>query len=82
METVKSTKDAKIFKKRNGRYAVKNSDGKWVNGEEKVKILSAEGLIKVSIPKKVEEPPAEEPAADAATEETATDAPAEETPAE
>lgn len=60
METVKATKDAKIFKKRNGRFAVKNSSGKWVNGEEKVKILSTEGLIKVSMPKAKEEPAAEE----------------------
>ena len=78
METVKATKDFKIFKKRNGRFGVKNAKGQWVNGEEKVKILSTEGLIKVSIPKKVEEPPAEEAAAEAPAEET----PAEETPAE
>lgn len=77
METVKSTKEFKIFKKKNGRYGVKNEKGQWINGEEKVKILSSEGLIKVSIPKKVEEPPAEE-----ATEAAAEEAPAEETPAE
>ncbi len=76
METVKSTKDFKILKKRNGRYGVKNDKGKWINGEEKVKILSSEGLIKVSVPKKVEEPAAEEAPADGATEETS------ETPAE
>lgn len=74
METVKATKEFKIFKKRNGRYSVKNDKGKWINGEEKVKILSAEGLIKVSIPKKVEEPPAEEAPVEAAAE--ATESPA------
>lgn len=74
METVKATKEFKIFKKRNGRYSVKNDKGKWINGEEKVKILSAEGLIKVSIPKKVEEPPAEEAPDEAAAE--ATESPA------
>ena len=65
MEVVKNSKDGKIVKKRNGRYAVKNEKGQWVNGEEKVKILSAAGLIKVSIPKKKEEPaPEEAPAAE------------------
>lgn len=65
METVKQTKEFKIFKKRNGRYGVKSSNGKWINGEEKVKILSTEGLIKLSAPKKKEEPAAEEaPAAE------------------
>ena len=59
METVKSTKDFKILKKRNGRYAVKGAKGQWINGEEKVKILTGESLIKVSVPKKVEEPAAE-----------------------
>ena len=70
METVKETKDFKILKKRNGRYGVKSAAGKWLNGEEKVKILSAEGLIKVSVPKKKEEP-AEEAAAEAPAEEAA-----------
>ena len=65
METVKQTKEFKIVKKRSGRYGVKSTAGKWINGEEKVKILSAEGLVKVSIPKKKEEPPVEEAAAEA-----------------
>ncbi len=60
MENVKTTKEFKIFKKRNGRYGVKSAQGKWLNGEEKVKILSSEGLIKLSAPKKKEEPAAEE----------------------
>ena len=64
MENVKTTKEFKIFKKRNGRFAVKSAQGKWVNGEDKVKVLSTEGLIKLSAPKKVEETPAEEPAAE------------------
>ena len=71
MENVKTTKEFKIFKKRNGRFGVKNAKGKWINGEEKVKILSSEGLIKVSVPKKVEEPAAEEAPVEAAAEETA-----------
>ena len=56
MELVKSSSDFTIYKKRNGRYGVKNSAGKWVNGDEKVKILLGEGLIKVAAPK---EKPAE-----------------------
>lgn len=51
MEKVKATKEYKILKKRNGRYAVKNAKGQWINKEEKVNILLAEKLIKLS-PKK------------------------------
>lgn len=65
MEVVKSTKLYTVFKKRNGRYGVKKTNGSWINGEEKVKILLDEGLIKVAEPK-VE---AEAPAEDAASEE-------------
>ena len=78
METVKTTGEFKIFKKRNGRYGIKSTKGKWINGEEKVKILTSEGLIKISAAKKKEEAPAPEEAAAPATEE----APAAETPAE
>ena len=66
MEVVKTTKEFKIVKKRSGRYAVKSAKGKWINGEEKVKILKAENLIKVSVTKKKEEPA---PAAEAPSEE-------------
>jgi hypothetical protein len=60
MENVKSTKEYKIFKKKSGRYAVKNEKGKWVNGDDKVQILLKEKLIKVNPAKKVEAAPAEE----------------------
>jgi hypothetical protein len=53
MEKVKQTKEYKILKKRNGRYAVRTLKGKWVNGEDKVKVLLSEKLIKIS-PKKAE----------------------------
>lgn len=69
MEVVKQTKEHTIIKKRNGRYGVKNAQGKWINKEDKVKVLLGEGLIKVAEPKK-EEPVAEE-AAEETTEETA-----------
>ena len=48
MEVVKNTKQYTIFKKRNGRYGVKKPNGSWINGDEKVKILLDEGLIKVA----------------------------------
>ncbi len=51
MEIVKKTDDYVIYRKRNGRLAVKNADRKWVNGEDKVKILLAEGLIRLDEPK-------------------------------
>ncbi len=63
MKVVKKTAEYTVFQKRNSRYAVKNSAQKIVNGEDKVKILLAEGLIKLTEPKAVEEAP-EEPAAE------------------
>ena len=69
MEVVKKTDDFSIIKKRNGRYGVKATNGKWLNADKKVEILLAEGLIKVAAPKKVEEPAEEAPAE--TTEETA-----------
>lgn len=59
MELAKKTADYSIFKKRNGRYGVKNSAGKWVNAADKAAILSKEGMIKLS-PKKAAEPEASE----------------------
>ncbi len=59
MEKVKSTKEYNIFKKKSGRYGVRATNGKWVNGEEKVKILLDEKFIKLSPKKVVEEAPAE-----------------------
>jgi hypothetical protein len=37
----------KLVKKRNGRWSVKGTNGKYINGEEKVKILVGKGLVKV-----------------------------------
>ncbi len=59
MELTKKTADYSIFKKRNGRFGVKNAAGKWVNAADKTAILSKEGMIKLS-PKKAA--PAEESA--------------------
>ena len=66
MEIVKKTDKYTIFKKKTGRYSVKDDSKKYMNGEEKIKILVEEGLIKIS-PKKVkEEAPAEETKAEEA----------------
>jgi hypothetical protein len=65
MKQVKKTSEYTIYQKRSGRYAVQGAKRQFVNGEEKAKILLAEGLIKLTEPKPKEEAPAEEPAADA-----------------
>ncbi|MEK6623689.1 MAG: hypothetical protein AABY86_01890 [Bdellovibrionota bacterium] len=49
---VKKTDTFTILQKRSGRYAVKGANGKWINAEEKVKILLAAGLIKTPAKKK------------------------------
>jgi hypothetical protein len=75
MEVVKQTKEFTVVKKRSGRYGVKNAQNKWINGDEKVKILLGEGLIKAAAPAPKEEAPAEEaPAEEAAAEETTEEA--------
>lgn len=58
MEAIKKDKAYTILKKRSGRYAVLNQDKQFVKAEEKTKILLKEGLIKLSTPKKKEEPAA------------------------
>jgi predicted aspartyl protease len=55
MEVVKKTKEFTIVKKKNGRYGVQVKK-KWVNGDDKVKILLDAGLSKVAVKK---EAPAE-----------------------
>ena len=90
MELIKKTDDYTIYKKRSGRYAVQNKDKKYLTEKEKVEILLAEKLIKLSPSKKpveeapVEEAPVEEaPAAEAPVEEApAAEAPGEEAPVE
>ncbi|TNF01159.1 MAG: hypothetical protein EP326_05030 [Deltaproteobacteria bacterium] len=73
MEVVKKTDAYVIVKKRSGRFGVKNSSGKWINGEEKVKILVEAGLVKAAVAKK-EEPVAEETAEAAPAEEASAEA--------
>ena len=86
MKLIKKTADYKIFVRGDERYAVQDSSGKPVNGEEKVRILVEEELIKVTVPAPKEEAPeAEEAASDEAAEATGDDteeAPAEDSTAE
>ena len=75
MESVKKTAEYEILKKRSGRYAVRSADRKWISGDEKVKILVDEKLIKTAAPKPAEPEPVEEEAP--AEPEASEDAPAE-----
>lgn len=69
MKATKKTAEYTIYQKRNNRYAVKGANSKWLNGEDKVKILLAEGLIKLTAAAPKEETTAE----DAAVEDTKED---------
>ena len=66
MKLIKKTADYKIFMRGDDRYAVQDASGKPVNGEEKVRILVEEELIKVTVPNPKEEAPE---AAEAGTDE-------------
>ena len=87
MTLIKKTENYKIYLRGDMRYAVQDSSGKPVNGEEKVRILIEEDLIKVAVPTEapaeeavVEQAPAAEeaPAEDPAEEEAPAEEPAEE----
>ena len=74
MKLVRKTTEYKIFLRGDNRYAVQNANGKPVNGEEKVSILIAEELIKVTAPTETApgvEETVEDVAAEAAEEEGA-----------
>jgi len=62
MKVVKKTADYTVYQRGDERYAVKDAEKKPVNGDEKVRILLEEGLIKVAAPAAPAEP---EPAAEA-----------------
>ena len=80
MKLIKKMADYKIFMRGDERYAVQDANGKPINGEEKVKILVAEDLIKVTVPGPKEEAPAE--AEDAGADDEVEAAEAEEAPAD
>jgi len=71
MTLVKKTNEYKIFKRGDERFAVQGADGKPVNGEEKVKVLLAEELIKITQPAAPVEEPAAAEEAEATEEEVA-----------
>ncbi|MCG6970699.1 MAG: hypothetical protein LJE85_13115 [Gammaproteobacteria bacterium] len=59
MDVIKKSADYTIYQKRSNRYAVKDANNRWVHGDDKVKILLAEKLVKAPAPKPKEEPAAE-----------------------
>jgi hypothetical protein len=74
MKLIKKTDEYSIFQRGDERYAVKDAAKKPVNGDEKVRILLAEGLIKVTEPAAPAEPePAEEETVDEASAEASAD---------
>ena len=66
MKVVKKTDEYAILKRRDNRFAVVDNNKRPINGEDKAKILSAEGMIKIPEPKAA--PVEEEAPADDATE--------------
>ena len=85
MKLVRKTAEYKIFLRGDNRYAVQNANGKPVNGEEKVNILIAEELIKVTAPTEATpavEETVEDVAAEAAEEVAAEEEASAEEPAE
>ena len=68
MRLIKKTAEYKIFMRGDDRYAIQDANGKPVNGEEKVRILVEEDLIKVTLPSPKEEAPESEDAADSVAE--------------
>ena len=71
MKLVKKTDEYSIYLRGDKRYAVEDARKQPVNGEEKVRILVAEELVKVAVPPRKEEPVAEEAAAEEAPAEEA-----------
>jgi hypothetical protein len=80
MKVVVKNDEYTIYQRRDGRYAVENAAKKAVNGDEKVAILLANELVKVTPPAAPAEEPAEDVVEESAEETTAeaADEPAEE----
>ena len=64
MKVIAKTDEYTVYQKRNERYAVRNNDRKWVNGEDKVAILLEHKLI-TAPPQKAPEPEPEAETAEA-----------------
>ena len=70
MKVVLKTDEYTIYQKRSERYAVKDSNKAWINGDAKTAILLEHKLIDAVAPKPAEpEPAAEEAAPEAAASE-------------
>ena len=54
MKLIKRTASHAIYQRRDGRYAVRSTRRQAINGEEKVRVLLAEGLLKAPVTKTVE----------------------------
>ena len=70
MKLIKKVAEYKIFMRGDDRYAIQDANGKPVNGEEKVRILVEEDLIKVTLPRPKGEAPESDDAADSGDEAT------------
>jgi len=68
MKVIKETKEYTILQKRSGRYGIRSKDKTWINGDEKRKILLAEGLVKVAAAKAPEPTAAAETTDESSTE--------------
>ena len=68
MKLIKKTAEYKVFMRGDDRYAIQDASGKPVNGEEKVRILVEEDLIKVTLPSPEEEVAEPEDTADGGDE--------------
>ena len=78
MRLIKKVAEYKIFMRGDDRYAIQDANGKPVNGEEKVRILVEEDLIKVTLLRPKGEAPESRDAADSGDEATEVAAEAEE----
>ena len=78
MKVVQKSDEYTIYQRRDERYAVKDAKRNWVNGDDKVAVLVAAGLISVAAPAPKEPEPeaeteADAEAADAASEDAASE---------
>ena len=77
MTLIKKTAEYSIFQRGDNRYAVRDAARQAVNGDEKVRILRAEGLIKIAAPAAPAEPQPETPEEASAPSGVTPEAPAE-----
>ena len=75
MTLIKKTAKYSIFQRGDNRYAVRDAARQAVNGDEKVRILRAEGLIKIAAAAAPDEPQPETPEAASAPSGDATPEP-------